>query len=149
MLDAVQVDADRDVRGLVAHVRPVADLDDDRVEVDHRVERLQRAVLPGQDLFEDLVDDVADRLVRQLGPDRRGEVVLDVADRHPARVEADDHLVEPAQPAGALGHEHRGERPVAVARHVQAHLTDLGRDRLRRRPVARVRKVRASGSPLS
>src|SRR5699024_7246604 len=58
VLDAVHVDPDGDVSGLVAHVRPVADLDPDRIEVDHRVEGLQRAGLPGQDLLGDLIDDI-------------------------------------------------------------------------------------------
>jgi hypothetical protein len=50
------------IPSLVAHVRAVADLDHQGVEIDHRVERLQRAPLPGQDLLEDLVGDLADRL---------------------------------------------------------------------------------------
>ena len=67
VLDPVQVDPDGDVRGAVAHVRPVADLDHERVEVQHRVERLQRARLPGGDLLGDGLGDLADRLVGQLG----------------------------------------------------------------------------------
>jgi hypothetical protein len=42
VLDPVHVDPDGDVRGPVGHVRAVADLDHDRVQVEHRVERLQR-----------------------------------------------------------------------------------------------------------
>ncbi len=122
---------DRDVGGLVAHVGAVADLDHQRVEVDHRVERLQRAALPGQHLIEDLVGDLADRLVGELGADRDGEVVLDVADRHPARVQADDHLVEPTEPARALRDQPRPERALPIPRDVQRHVADLGGHRLR------------------
>lgn len=93
VLDAVHVDADGDVRGPVGHVRAVADLHHQRVEVDDRVERLQRAGLPGGDLLEHGVGDLADRLVRQVGAQRRDQVVLDVADRHPAGVQADDHVL--------------------------------------------------------
>ena len=41
--DAVHVDADGEMGGLVAHVPAVTDLDDDRVEEDHRVEPLPAA----------------------------------------------------------------------------------------------------------
>lgn len=84
MLDPVRVDAHRDVLGLVADLVPVADLDDQGVEVDPEVELFQRPRLPGLDLLGDRVGDPGDRVVRQLGPDRAGRVVLDVADRHPA-----------------------------------------------------------------
>ena len=69
-------------------------------------------------------------------------------DRHPAGVEADDHLVEPAEPARALGHQPRGEATVAVARGGQLDVADLGRHRLRRRAVARVRERAASAVAL-
>ena len=41
--DALHVDADGEMGGLVAHVPAVTDLDDDRVEEDHRVEPLPAA----------------------------------------------------------------------------------------------------------
>lgn len=125
--------------GLVDHVRAVADLDHDRVQIDHRIERVQRPGLPLQDLLGDRVSDIRDRLVRQLCPDRRGEVVRDVTDRHPDRVERDDHLVQAAQPARSLRDQRRGEGPVPVARDRQIDVTDLGGDLLRARSVPRVR----------
>ena len=78
MLDPVHVHAYRDMRGLVGHVSPVADLDHDGVEVDHRVEAVQWPVLPGQYLLADLVGDLADRLMTQISAQRRGQMVLDV-----------------------------------------------------------------------
>lgn len=45
------------------------------------------------DLIEDHVGDARDRLVRELGV-QPGPVVLDVAHRNPADVEADDHLLQ-------------------------------------------------------
>ena len=148
VLDAVHVDADGDVRGLVAHVRAVADLHDQRVEVDHRVERFERPALPGQHLLEDLVGDLADRLVGQLGAQRGAQVVLDVADRHPAGIEADDHVVEPTKAPGALRHQPRDEATLAITRGVQLDVTDAGRDRLRGRAVARVGEQRRLRSAL-
>ena len=138
VLDPVQVDPDGEVRGPVADVRPVADLDHERVQVQHRVERLQRAGLPRGDLLGDGLGDLADGLVGQLRAERGREVVLDVADRHPARVQADDHVLEPAQAAGALGDQPRGERAVAVPRLVQPDVPDLGADPLRGGAVAGV-----------
>lgn len=54
-----------------------------RSTVTSGVERLERTGLPGEDLVGDLVGDLRDRLMAQLGADHRGEVVLDVADDHP------------------------------------------------------------------
>ena len=97
--DALHVDADGEIGGLVAHVPAVTDLDDDRVEEDHRIERLQRPLLPDQDLLADLVDDLQDRLVADLGADRGGEMVLDITQRHTAGIERDDHAI--ARPSAA------------------------------------------------
>src|SRR5690242_15761569 len=69
-------------------------------------------------------------------------MMLDVADRHPTRVEADDHLVETAEPTSALRDQPRRETPVPIARRRKLDLTDLGRDRLGREPVTRVREQR-------
>src|SRR5690606_6044111 len=128
MLDPVHVDADGDVRGLVAHMPAIADLHDQRVEVDHRVERLERPLLPGQDLVADLLDDVRDRLVRQVRADRRSQVVLDIADRHPAGVERDDHLVQLRQPPAASRDQPWRERPVPIPRDPQLDIADAGAD---------------------
>src|SRR5699024_7410318 len=95
--DPVEIDADGDVGGPVDDLVVLPDLDADRVEVEHRVELLQRPRLPRGDLFQHRVGDVADRLVRQIRAEGGGQVVLDVPDRHPARVETDDHVIEPAQ----------------------------------------------------
>jgi hypothetical protein len=63
MLDPVDVDPDRDMRRPVPDVGAVADLDHDRVEVDHRIQRVEGPMLPGGDLVADLVGDLADRVV--------------------------------------------------------------------------------------
>ena len=54
VLDPGHIHAHGDVRGLVAGVATVFDLHDHRVEVDHRIQRLQRPALPGQHLIGDL-----------------------------------------------------------------------------------------------
>jgi hypothetical protein len=59
---AVGVDADRQTAGVVAHGLAVADLDHQRIEVDDRVERLQRPGLPRLDVLKDRVGDRADQV---------------------------------------------------------------------------------------
>lgn len=141
MPDPVHVDPDRDVRSTVGHVRSVADLDHQSIEVDHRIERLQRARLPGLDLFSDRLSDVTDRLVAEFHTQGRFQVMSDIAHRHPAGVQADDHLVQPTDPSGALGHQRRGERAVPIPRGVQVDHADLGGDPARGDPVAGVARA--------
>ena len=69
-------------------------------------------------------------------------MVLDVAQRHPAGIQADDHLIQAAEPARPLRYQLRGEAAVAVPRHRQLNIADLAGDRLRGGAVARVRKQR-------
>jgi hypothetical protein len=125
--------------GLVADLVPVPDLDHQGVQVEDRVELLQRAGLPGLDLLEHRVGDRGDGVVGQLHPQRAGQMVGDVAHGHPTRIQRDDHLVEPAGAAGALRDQPRLEGAGAVPRGVQRHRTDLGGQRLRGAAVARVR----------
>lgn len=68
VFDALHIDADGDVRGLVADMPAVTDLDHQSVQVDHRVERLQRPALPLQHLVGDLLGNVRDRLMAESTP---------------------------------------------------------------------------------
>ena len=63
VLDPLEVHADGDIGGTVDDLAVLPDLDPDRVEVDHRIELLQRPRLPSQHLLADRVGDIADRLV--------------------------------------------------------------------------------------
>ena len=55
-------DPDDDIDRLVADL-PVADLDHDRVDEDHRIDRVQRPVAPLGHLLDHLVGDLGDRLL--------------------------------------------------------------------------------------
>ena len=66
---------------LLRTVGAVFDLDHQSVEIDHRIQQLQRPPLPGQHLLSDLVGDLGNRLMGQLGADRGNQVVLNVAQR--------------------------------------------------------------------
>ena len=90
----------------------IADLDHDRVEVDHRVEGVEFSVLPLDHLVGDFLGDLADRLVRQLGPERGDQMMLDIADGHPAGVKRDDHRVQAIQAPLALADQHRVNVPL-------------------------------------
>ncbi|SNT37153.1 hypothetical protein SAMN05421642_115137 [Rhodococcoides kyotonense] len=80
-----------------------------------------------------------------LGADRRGQVVFDVADGHPARVQRDDHVVETADPSGAYGIQPRNEGAVAIAWNRQGHVADLTGDGLFAESVAGVGDSACSG----
>lgn len=56
--------------------------------------------------------------------------------------QGDDHLIELVQPARPFGTRRGLERAQPVPREVQVDVPDLGRDRLRSRPVTRVRERR-------
>src|SRR5699024_6067630 len=90
----------------------------------------------------------ADRLVGQVRAEGGGPVVLDVPDRHPARVEADGHVIEPAQAPLPLRDQARGERPSAIPRDLQLDRPELGLHRLRRAPVAGVGVLRRLAGAL-
>ena len=91
---------------------PVFDFHHDSVQILDRIQRLQRPSLPGLDLSGDLVGDLGDRLVGQLGADRGGQVGLNVAHRHAAGIQADDHLIEAAEAARPLRYQLRVKLPL-------------------------------------
>ena len=73
---------DGQVGGLVAHRAVVADLADDRVEEDHRIDPVQRPGLPFLDLLEHRVGDLADQVRGDLDVVDLQQMRLDVAHRH-------------------------------------------------------------------
>jgi hypothetical protein len=112
----VGVDADRYVARVVSHGLPVADLHDQRVEVDDRVDRVQRPLLPSLGVLEDRVGDLRDQIRRHVGAVDLLQIPLDLADRQPTAVQGDHLLVEPDPPRLALAHDLRLERAVAIPR---------------------------------
>ena len=75
---ALAVHADRQVAGAVPHGLPVADLDDQRVEVDDRVDGLQRPGLPGLRVLQDGRGHAADGVAADAGPVELCDVGLDL-----------------------------------------------------------------------
>ena len=138
VLDPVQIHADRNIGGTIDDLAVLPDLDPDRIEIEDWVELFQRPGLPRGDLLEHGVSDVRDRLVREIRAERGGQMVLDIPDRHPAGIEADDHVIQPSEPSLPLGNQARSERPSPVPGDVQRDRSDLGLHGLRRGAVAGV-----------
>ncbi|GFG54799.1 hypothetical protein MAGR_62400 [Mycolicibacterium agri] len=74
----------------------------------------------------------------EFGADRGGQMMLYIADRHPAGIKRDDHVIEPAQAPRTLGDQRRSEAPVAIARDRQPDVTDLTGHGLGGEPVTGV-----------
>ena len=135
---ALDRDPEREVARAALDDAAFADLDHQRVEKEHRVDVVERSLLPGADVVDDRVGDAADQVAADLDAVDLLEVRLDVARRQPARVERQDLVVEALKAALALAHDLRLEAALAVSRGLDRHRPVLGRKRLRRRPVARV-----------
>ena len=65
-------------------------------------------------------------------------MALDLADRHAARVEAEEYLVKAVEPGLALGDQQRLQAAGPVARHRDVDPTIIGQDGLRAGAVAAV-----------
>ena len=82
VLDTVHVHPDRDMGRAGGDPVINADLDPNRVEIDHRIELLQRAALPLQDSIGYRVGDPRNGPHAELHAERGGQVVLDIPHRH-------------------------------------------------------------------
>jgi len=141
---AVAGDRERHIDGPVGDL-PVADLHVDGVDEDHRVDRVQRPVLPLEHALDDLVGDRGDRLPGHLRAVDLGQVGLHLAGGQALGRQRDHQLVHPGEPSLPLGHDLRLETAVPVAGHVDLHRTDLGQHRLGAVAVAGIPTVAAGG----
>ena len=138
LLLAVRIERQRHVDGLVLDQALVADFDPQSVEKHHRIDRIERPVLPFPDLIKHRIGHPADQVGRDLGAIEFGQVALDLAHRHAARVKAQDLVVEAVEPGLALADQLRLEAAGPVARDRNLDLPVLGQYRLRTRAVAAV-----------
>ena len=116
----------------------VANLDAHSIEKHHRINRIERPVLPFPHLVKDRVGDPADEVGRHVGGVEFGQVALDLAHRHAAGVEAQNLVVETGEVRLAFGDQLRLEGAGPIARHRNLDLAILGQERLRACPVAAV-----------
>src|SRR5204862_7422916 len=117
----------------------VADLQDDRVEPDDKVELLERPRLPLLDVIEDRVGDAADRVAADLDTVELLQVLRDLPRAHPARVHRDDLVVETREPALMLRHDLRLERPLPITGQLDLDRPVVSEQLLRRRTVPAIR----------
>ena len=113
---ALAGDRERDVDGPVGDL-PVADLDVDGVDEDHRVDRVEGPVLPLSHAIDDLVGDRGDRLPRHLRAVDLAQVRGYLTGRQTLRRQRDDHLVDPGQPLLPLRDDLRVEAAFPVTGH--------------------------------
>jgi hypothetical protein len=116
----------------------VADLDHQRVDVQDRVEAVQRPGLPRGDLLSHHVGHPRDQRRGDLGAVDLGQVRLDVAGGHAARVQREDHVIDLPGPPPPLRDDDRLEGGVTVAGHIDADRPGRGRDGLLVAAVTRV-----------
>lgn len=116
----------------------------DAIHEDHRIHRVQGAVLPLGHPLQHLVRDRGDRRRRHVRAVDLGQVRADVTVRQSAGGQREHHVLHAAQPPRPLLHDARLERPGAVARHLDRHRPGLGQDRLRAGAVTAVAVGRAT-----
>src|SRR3954447_17983651 len=114
---AVDVDADDQVRDLDRDRALVPDLDADTVDVDDRVDLVDRPVPPDLDFVGDHLRDVRDQFPGCFYSVHLEQVRLDVAGRHSPRITGQDELVDLADSAPAFRHDLRLELALTVTRH--------------------------------
>jgi hypothetical protein len=100
-------------------------LDDNAVERDDGIERLERAVLPGAYVVEHRVGHAADERFGDFDLVEFQQHGLHVADAHAAGVHGQDFVVEALEARLALRDQLRLEAAVAVARGVDGELIVL------------------------
>src|SRR3954462_986518 len=139
---AVAGHAEREVAGAALDRAVLPDLHEHGVEVDDRIDAVQRPGAPRGDVLQDGVGDAADRVAPDVDAVELGQVGADVADGHAAGVEAQDLVVQARQPGLALGHELGVEAAVTIARRADLDRPQVGRNDLAPGAVADVRALR-------
>src|SRR5713226_9564378 len=133
---AVAVEGEGNVDRLVAHQPLVADLDPQRIEENHRINRIERPALPFPNFLENRIGDPADQIGGNFDPVELLQV--DLANRQTPRIEADDPIVETVEPGLPLGDDLRLEAAVAVARYRELDRAVVAEHRFARMAVAAV-----------
>src|SRR5262249_9812780 len=100
--------------------------------------RVERPVLPFPDLLEHRIGDPADQIGRDLDPVKFLQMGLDLANRQPAGIEADDPVIKTVEAGLPFADNLRLEAAVAVARNRNLDRTVVANQRLVRIAVAAV-----------
>src|SRR5690606_17802773 len=148
LLLAFHVDAERQVHGLVDNALVLANFQDNAVEVDDRVDRVNGAILPLYDGVEYAVGDLGNQRCRDIGIVHFLEGRNDVTGAHALRVERQDLVIHLRQAGLALANELRLEGAGTVAWRVNLDLAVLALQAFGRGAVAAVARATASGIVL-
>ena len=98
------------------HAAAVADVNPQGVEEDHRVELIELALLPNHDFLKHRIGDRGNGIRRDIHPQSRGEVVLDVPDGHAAGCHKLTIMSqEVSQPAAALRYHLRRIQTITIS----------------------------------
>ena len=106
------------------------EFDEDAVEIDHRVERIERALLPQFDLGQNGVGDFANQRGADLDLVELFEFGLNVPRAQASRVERQDTLIESSQSALMFLDELRLKVPLTIPWYVEGNLAQLALERL-------------------
>jgi hypothetical protein len=85
----------------------------------YRIHRIDRAGLPGRDFLDHDVRHPRNRGRRDAGAIDLGQMLGDIASRHAAGIQRQNHVLDLAQAAFAFGHDRGVKRAVAVTRHFE------------------------------
>lgn len=102
----------------------------DTVDENHRVDRIQRPVLPLAHDPQHPVGDRRDVITRHRRAVHLGQMRAHLTSGQPFGGQADHQIVDAAHPPLPLGHDLRGETGVPVAWHAHPDRADLGQQRL-------------------
>ena len=138
----VHGDPDDHVDRLVPDL-PVTDFHHDRVDEQHRIDRVEGPVAPVGHLLDHLVGDLGNGVPGDRGTVNLGEMCRDLPGRQPSCGQRQHDLVDPGQPPLTFLHDLGLEAGIGVAGHLDLHRADLGQDRLRPDPVTRVATIAA------
>ncbi|CAM3332824.1 hypothetical protein KOXY103107_17460 [Komagataeibacter xylinus] len=131
---------------LVAHHAFVTDLHPQGIEEHHRIDHLQRPVLPGCHFVQNGVGDDADQVRRSFHPIDFKQMALDLTYAHPTRIHRDDPIIEAGKPPPVAGDQLRIERSRPITGDVQPYPTGIRQHRLL--PIA-IATVRATSHSLA
>jgi hypothetical protein len=109
-----------------------------RIDEDHRIDRVQRPVLPRPHPFHHPVSNGRDGLLRHLRAVNLAQVRGDLTVSEPLRRQRDHQIIDSGQPSLALRHDHRLEAGLPVPRHLNLNRPRLGHQRFRPRPIPRI-----------
>ena len=112
-----------------------------RVEIDDRIDRVERARLPRLDLLEHRLGHVGDQRWRHLHLVHFFQVALNLAGRHAARIQGQNLVVEPMPARLPLRHQLRLEARFPVPRHRDLKRAKVALQTLAARPVSAVPPV--------